>query len=124
MGLVSSFENKTCVSYSTLHSEESIIISGPEYKEEGSQSWLIAAIVVCSVLLVLVVIAYFAARHFAPQRRGASRMEDPQEMCLQGPMIEVVCNHFSDMNTYQTVFTSFISDFNNNVLLFKFIFLF
>ncbi|KAE8747457.1 hypothetical protein FOCC_FOCC005788 [Frankliniella occidentalis] len=89
LGVVSSDENHTCISYSSLHSEKSVKIIMPEPKEEGLESGLIAAIVVCSVLLVLVVIAYFAARHFAPQRQGASRMEDPQEMCLQGPMIEV-----------------------------------
>ena len=93
VGVVSSFENITRVSYSIPHLEKNIIITSPELKEEGSQSWLVAAIVVCSVLLVLVIIAYFAARHFAPKRRGASRMEDPQEMCLQGPMIEVVSTH-------------------------------
>ncbi|KAK3914589.1 Putative tyrosine-protein kinase Wsck [Frankliniella fusca] len=89
LGVVSADENHTCVSYSSLHSEKSVKIVMPESKGEGLESGLIAAIVVCSVLLILVVIAYFAARHFAPQRQGASRMEDPQEMCLQGPMIEV-----------------------------------
>ncbi|KAJ1526242.1 hypothetical protein ONE63_009398 [Megalurothrips usitatus] len=90
VGVISSDENQTCISYSNPHSEEIVKkIIPPESKDEGLQSGLIAAIVVCSILLVLVVLAYFAARHFAPQRRGASRMEDPQEMCLQGPMIEV-----------------------------------
>lgn len=92
VGVVSSAQNRSRISYSNLQSEKSVntIIVAPEIRVEGFENGLIAAIVVCSVLLVLVIIAYFAARHFAPQRRGASRMEDPQEMCLQGPMIEVV----------------------------------
>ncbi|XP_034240900.1 putative tyrosine-protein kinase Wsck [Thrips palmi] len=93
IGAVSSRGNQTLISYSNSNMDyENVLVirrTSEPLKEEGLESGLIVAIVVCSVLLVLVVIAYFAARHFAPQRRGASRMEDPQEMSLQGPMIEV-----------------------------------
>lgn len=95
IGAVSSNGFQTLISYSNCNMDyENLLVIRREsepLKEEGFESGLIAAIVVCSVLLFLVIIAYFVARHFAPQRRGASQLEDPQEMSLQGPMIEVVC---------------------------------
>lgn len=89
VGVVSNLNGLTKVRYPDISSRHSTIVNGPKTEESGLVMGLAVAVGFATVLLIVgIIILVLVRRRFHQNRR--QRLSDNQELCVQGPMIQVV----------------------------------